>query len=788
MSTGHRIRVLAGVMFAAVIALLLHLFVFMVGQGEVWAKRSQDNRWAFRSVPSMRGALLDRTGRSLAWDEPSTELALYYSQWRRYHVVGAAVHAATLTARLPGGDGRSYSYLDGPVGPMAAVVDLLSLPARVLRPGHLPKGMAGELATTITTVLSGCAGCSRKRAYTAVREASQQPGIVQLGDVLDDTPRTDLLAAFARIHDTLADLELQLHALGRGGAPPGKSRASLFDALEQQRRPALGIGVPPDESEEDEYARLRRQTRLAVFAEQVPFELAASLKLGASNHAGIVVQPSVRRVSNVDPGTSLGVWLGRVVDLDRTLAKDQEIEDMAGLDPPDGGAELLVPENFDATEGERKAFEVAATSAYRRAMLGKERKGIGGLESSFDDDLRGQLGMRFVERDSSRREHVLFGSLQVASGSDVQLTIDAELQGIVEQQVRRYHEIEKAQHEDLLDQERIAAAMAMIDAHTGDILAYAAMQNELHVSADRKQREWRPGRRPGVGYGNDPSLGSVVKPFVLIEHLRAEALGQTGIRMAQMQPCEGKWEFGRGEWLGCGHRHGDAGRNPIAALEQSCNTFFFQATLGLGEAGLHRALQRFGLGRDDGAGEFAATWMARVPSLPPNQRPRMDQRVKLPMRGIGYGVHALPVDVARAYAALATGYLPTLGVVLGEGRDVVPLGDYDAELRVVREGLRQCVVGSQGTARKVDFPAGLEVFGKTGTAEVGRAKANNAWFAGFLGHRGRGGVQIAFAAVVYGVKDGRHGDGTGHLVADVLRGMQGDTQLQARYLVPEGGR
>ena len=58
----------------------------------------------------------------------------------------------------------------------------------------------------------------------------------------------------------------------------------------------------------------------------------------------------------------------------------------------------------------------------------------------------------------------------------------------------------------------------------------------------------------------------------------------------------------------------------------------------------------------------------------------MDQAQTLPLHAIGYGVYALPVDVARAYAALATGYLPTLGVVRGEAREITPLGDFDAEL------------------------------------------------------------------------------------------------------------
>ena len=803
MSTGQRIRVVGGVMLAALAALLLYLFVLMVVQHDTWSRRSQNNRYAFRAVPSMRGGLFDRTGEPLAWDEPSTELAVHYERFRRYHPVGAAVHAASLAAQLVGEKDRSYSYLDGPVGPLVALRDVLALPTRLLRPGALSnKAEADELATTVTTVLSACSGRSRARTYTAIREGFTRGGTLACGDVFEDVSRAELEVGFRAVLAELDRLEVEIQALGQVAAPPRRDFASLFAVLEWLRQKALGIGagITAPETEDEKEQRLRAQTILHVFAQQVPFEIAASVRLGASRHPGLVVQPSVRRVTAVPPDSSLEAWLGRVVDLDRAYNDTTRslLDAVAPKDPDEAWQATIVPEQFAAEGIDRAAFVKDAALTYRQAMLVRERRGTSGIEATLDRDLRGQLGMRFVERDKQRREQRMFGALRVESGADVRLTVDAALQRVVERRLQQQYDLMRAHHDTQVGQDAVAGAMVMIDARTGDVLAYAAMQNQRYRVDEKPQQttpptdpeeakpEWavRFGRAPGVAYDGNAALGSVVKPFVLIEHLRAEALGTPHMPTAAMEPCAGKMRFGDRR-LGCLGHHGTA--DPVKAIADSCNTFFFQAAMGLEEEGLQRAYRRFGLLPDPG-GPFAAAWMPDIPRLPSGRwnRPQMGTQMTLPLHGIGYEVFALPVDVARAYAALATGYLPTLGIVCGEARLVVPL-DVDAELGVVHDGMRQCVKG--GTAKEVTFPPGLDVYGKTGTAEVSSSRDNNAWFAGFLGHQGQDGVQIAFVAVLYRVRHGLHGGPiAGGLVADVLFDMQGDSRLAARYLVAQEGR
>ena len=102
-TTTTRIGVLAGVFGAALCVVLAHLWFLMVRDQEVWARRSYENRWAFRSVPSLRGRLLDRSGAVLAYDEPTTRVSVHYLRFRLFNCIGAAVHGGTVCLRMEPG-------------------------------------------------------------------------------------------------------------------------------------------------------------------------------------------------------------------------------------------------------------------------------------------------------------------------------------------------------------------------------------------------------------------------------------------------------------------------------------------------------------------------------------------------------------------------------------------------------------------------------------------------------------------------------------------------------------
>lgn len=798
--TTTRIGVLGVVFGAGLAAVLLHLWFLMVHDHEAWARLSHENRWSFKSVPSRRGALLDRFGRVLAHDEPTTELAVHYVRFRLRHPVGAAVHGATTWANLqPLRAGTTYDYLAGELGPEAAARELLAMPAALLRPRALPKNVASELASAVTTVLAACSGQTRRRVFAALREAAQSGRGLAVGDVLT-VPREELLAAFSRSFAALLQLEHDVRASAEARlrrSLTADDDLGLVATLELLRRASLaGTQVTWQENGQEKKGSKIEEVRRA-FAQHVPFDLAAQLRVASERFPGLDVLPSVARRRQVDPDSALHVLLGNVVAIDRTeprrdmeppkdLSDPQAVEayrtyldDKAAFHrflnrdlPSDWLVDLEPPEDEDATDAQRR-LQREATDYYTRELRVRGRRGVTGLERAFDETLTGRLGVRLVEHDAKRREQQLWSHLRVEAGEDVRVTLDVDLQRVAEDAARSAWQ--RQQHGDERDRIMTEAAIAILDARTGDVLAYAGAPILSAAARDV----------PGVAWLGNGSLGSVVKPFVLVEQLQSESVGRPHLPIASLAPCNSTFRHA-GTDLKCGHAHWAGGQDPIEALAQSCNLFFYQCAVGLGEEGVTRALQRFGLAASAADEPFAACWQMRVPGIPATPPDNDVAGTLLPRRAIGYGVAASPLHVARAYAALATGYLPTVGL-RPVPRPRVALDDVAGEIVTVEKGLQQSVL--TGTASKLRLLAELGVLGKTGTAEIGRDGENNAWFAGYLPPLGQAGTQLCFCAVVYWVEDGRHGgDAAGQLVVDVLEAVRADTELHTRYLAPEGGR
>lgn len=785
-SSRTRVMVLSSAFAVALGIVLLHLWFLMVQQQDAWARRSYENRWAFRSVPSQRGRLFDRHGELLAWDEPTTRASIYYRRFRVYHVVGAAVHGATHWSDLVSdGAGATYTIADGVLGPRVAAADLLDVPVQALKPGVLTKKQFAPLATYATTVMSVCSGMPRKKVYAAIREAAIAGKDIGVGDVLSIS-RYELLERFderlasLRALDQRFQLEQEKHnqRIGRTRTDP-----TLLETLEKLRRFSLEKRKIVLEVEENDagvkvpvkFGSLIEDVR-RYFAHDVDFELAAALRVDQRSHPGIGVDPAIRRMRRGGRDTSLGVMIGEVRSNDRLVWKttDETGQAQRHNEPsmPEQWQEELVPIEVVGDTGVADHMRREAERRYRRETLVNERSGISGFEALCDDDLTGKLGMRFVEHDSRHREHRLWSHLRVESGKDAHMTIDARLQDLAELVVRA----SDAQYRGSYDKERdlrgLESAIAIIDVHTGDILAMAGAP--IRGEATR--------RVPGLRWVANGSIGSVVKPFVLLEHLESERLGRPHLARPDIEPCKGYAEIGpRKIKYKCDHLHWGEGQDPRDALAKSCNAYFYQTGYALGGDGVWRALRRFGLTEPPAGDPFFECWQPRIRGLP-IAVPFVDTNIVLARRSIGYGVQAPPLYVARAYAGIATGILPDVGLRLGEPRRVIPLGDIDESLAKVREGMVDCVL--RGTGDEIGFLGDWQVHGKTGTAEISRlTKQNNGWFAGYFPWTGRGGMQLAFAAVVYRVPSGVSGaEAAGALCMDFFNGVQDDPELLDRYL------
>lgn len=787
-ASNSRIGLLASIYLAALGVILVHLWILMVHEQQVWERRSYENVWAFRSVPSRRGDLLDRNGALLAADVATTQVSIYYQQFRRYNVIGAVMHGAS-TWRFVAPDDRNdeFRYADPEHGPLQAARTLFAIPVAALRPGLLDGNVGRELRTYVVVALAGCAQLTRAEVYKAMREAWEADLPVVVGDVLEGVARAELQAAFELRWRELDAFGVGLERYQRAAAErDGRSDESvrpLLVKLDELRQHAVRHQRLRSSSASDGLGAEFEDIRW-VFADDVPFAYSARLRTERELFLGLDVEPAVRRQRYVRRGTSIDRVLGEVRPIDDLMHTGSSGE---RVDPPwlrmhqfeRWGAifDMATDAPVDTRDDYQHVLELVR-DRYRAAMLRFERRGMRGLERQGDVVLSGELGMRFVEQGRRRKEQLLWGHLDVEAGRPVRASFDIELQNLAEQAVVAWSETYRARQRDQF-RDLVQAGMCLVDVNTGDVLACAG--------APLPSDGVGPHVIPGLTWVSSGAVGSVLKPFVLVEQLEAELTGRPHLSTAAVERCDNAFEWGTRR-LRCSAPHGERGADAVQALAKSCNEFFYQVAVGLGQQGVDRARQRFGLMADPG-GEFDGRMQPKLASLPGHQ-PNIDAARILPQQAIGYGSDISMLDLVRAYAALATGVLPTLGTMHGARRAALPLGVHEQTLEVVRRGLQRCLI--DGTGRKLEVLRELGAFGKSGTAEVGAAsnRDNNAWFAGFLPQAGASGVQLAFCAVVYRVPD-KYGGATvaGNMLDSFFGEVAKSDVLRRRYLVPaDAGR
>ena len=244
--------------------------------------------------------------------------------------------------------------------------------------------------------------------------------------------------------------------------------------------------------------------------------------------------------------------------------------------------------------------------------------------------------------------------------------------------------------------------------------------------------------------------GSTFKPFVALA-----ALKEGRATMGGYYDCPAEYVHPGDEsgtifhnWDGVG-----AGSLSIAqGLKVSCDTqyykwgsdfYFLDAQTNRQE--LQRRVRQWGFGQPSGV-----DLPAEAAGTVPDRKYVTEHRARYPdgwipgidiLLAIGSGeMKATPLQVAQAYAALASGKLCRPHLVSriedGEGRVAKKVGGHcrripytEAELDYVREALRTVTTG--GTASSVFASCSLDVAGKTGTAERPPFQ-DTSWFAGIV--------------------------------------------------------
>jgi penicillin-binding protein 2 len=371
--------------------------------------------------------------------------------------------------------------------------------------------------------------------------------------------------------------------------------------------------------------------------------------------------------------------------------------------------------------------------------------GAGGLELSYEEELKGIKGERLVLKDNLGRE---LGSYQSGgldqvpvSGMDLRSTIDLALQAYGEE----------------LMQNKIGSIIA-IEPKTGEVLAMVSTPtynpNLLVIDRDR-----------GKAYGslvqdpNNPLFdrsimaqyppGSLFKPIVALIGMQTGALSpDRGVA------CSGAYYLNGMRLTGChGHPHCS---NVESAIQYSCNAYFVTAFRDIvdKEGGFYNPqkgldtfahyLNQFGLGRELGIdlprekGGFVPASKYYNDRFERQQAGQKWNSVWIRSLGIGQGELLLTnLQMANLAAIIANrGYYYTPHLVKGLMGAELKIPEAFAQRNyvdiekkyfdLVANGMEKVV--SAGTARLAQIP-GVEVCGKTGTAENPHGKDHSIFFA-----------------------------------------------------------
>ncbi len=219
--------------------------------------------------------------------------------------------------------------------------------------------------------------------------------------------------------------------------------------------------------------------------------------------------------------------------------------------------------------------------------------------------------------------------------------------------------------------------------------------------------------------------GSAIKPDLGLLYITE------GLNKYSSVNCEGSVVIG-GRTFRCWKKRGHKHTNITKAIRESCDVYFYEGSLLLGNEKMSRGLTRFGFGKKTGI-DLPNEFIGVVPSRnwkrkKYNKSWNIGETVNM---SIGQGDFLVtPLQIAQQTALLATGKLPTPHFAKRIGdkpykntlHDVLTLKEKKA-LPVIREAMYEVCNSPHGTATHY-LSSKIKIAGKTGTAQVIGIKQN----------------------------------------------------------------
>jgi penicillin-binding protein 2 len=404
--------------------------------------------------------------------------------------------------------------------------------------------------------------------------------------------------------------------------------------------------------------------------------------------------------------------------------------------------------------------ELTAEQLQRKRELGYRLGdviGQMGTEKVYENTLRGEWGGQQVEVDRAGRPVRVLGEKAAKSGSDLNLTIDLNLQIAANKALGKYN-----------------GAVVALDPNNGEVLAMVSRPTfDPNIFSKQKlsQKDWE-----SVQGANHPLVNRALSAFPPASTFKIVTTA-AGLESGKFSPKTILQTYGSltiggitfGEW-------NHAGFGPlgfVGAMQWSSDTFFYQIAQAVGGPTLIEWTRKFGFGEKTGFDFAAEETRGLVPDDDWKRKHRNMPWTVGDTVNMSIGQGALlssPLQVAVMFAVPANGGYRVQPHLL---KDNQPAANWrklikmkPTTIKILHDGLRKVI--THGTGQVLNKPTLPPVAGKTGTAEAwqNRVKKNHAWFGAyapadqpeivivaFTEHSGGGGGSLAGPMVLEILED-----------------------------------
>jgi len=416
------------------------------------------------------------------------------------------------------------------------------------------------------------------------------------------------------------------------------------------------------------------------------------------------------------------------------------------------------------------------SSADKRAynhFIGDE-KGIAGVEATMDSYLRGPEGIKTVLKDEKGRTIGMLDYTKPGIGAKVQLTIDARIQYLLENTLRRTGR----------------AAGVVMDVRTGEVIAMASVPDydpNAFIPSISTEKFSSYNSKPQLSPFTNRAITSFTPGSTM--KIPTAIAGAVEGMVNRPYSCEGFVPYGNhniGCWLWNKSRGSHGSLMLPEAIQRSCNPYFNKLSNAMGWKSMVDGFSLVGVGKktgielpneDPGILPGSRAWRAAVPGAV--MTPALTA-----MLSIGQGdTMTSPLQLAAMITPIANGgkyYQPRIikKVVAENGTvqipdrpklevDLLTSGVKESDLALIRLGMWKAVNEAGGTAGKVKI-SNYEIAAKTGTAQTvdNGQKSNNSWVVSFAPYD-----QPRYAVVIMAQAAGSGGGVCGPLVNMVYTGI-----------------